>query len=111
MLDIILRALAILVPAISAIVVAIIEKNAAKERKAAKDRDDKAEARAELREKESRLSMKMLDATLQLSIVSANALTGGHNNGNVERARATAQAAQAEYHNFLTEIAAHEVSK
>ena len=55
--------------------------------------------------------MKMLDATLQLSIVSANALTNHQNNGNVERARAAAQAAQIEYHDFLQEIAAHEVSK
>ena len=76
-----------------------------------KQKDDKAEEQAKMRERESRLSMKMIDATLQLSIVEANALTGGHNNGNVERARAAAEAAQIEYHAFLQDIAAHEVSK
>lgn len=111
MLDIILRILAIVVPAALTIIIAIIENRAAKDRKAAAERDARAEERAKLREKESRLSMKMLDATLQLSIVSANALTNHQNNGNVERARAAAQAAQIEYHDFLQEIAAHEVSK
>ena len=50
-----------------------------------------AEKHAELRRKESLLSLEMMDATLQLSIVTSNALTGGHNNGNVERAREAAK--------------------
>lgn len=110
-LDAILRVFAIIVPAALTIIIAVLEKRAAKDRKAAEERDAKAEARAQLRERESRLSMKMLDATLQLSIVEANALVGGHNNGNVERARQAAQDAQTEYTAFLQEIAAHEVSK
>jgi H+/gluconate symporter-like permease len=110
-MDTFITALGIIFPVIGTIVVAIIESNAAKARKEAKEREEKAEAKAQLRERESRLSMKMLDATLQLSIVTSNALTGGHNNGNVERAKAAAEAAQIEYHNFLQEIAAHEVSK
>ena len=104
MIDVFIKILGIVFPVAGTVIVAIIEKNAAKARKA-------AEEQAKLRERESRLSMKMLDATLQLSIVEANALTGGRNNGNVERARAAAQTAQLEYHDFLQEIAAHEVSK
>jgi len=111
MIDTIIKVLGIVFPVVGTIVVAVIEKNASKERQEQKEKDEKAEERAKLREKESRLSMKMLDATLQLSIVEANALTGGHNNGNVERARQSAEAAQAEYNAFLQEIAAHEVSK
>lgn len=110
-LDIILRVFAIVVPSALTIIIAVIGKRDAKDRKAAAERDARAEERAKLREKESRLSMKMLDATLQLSIVTSNAVTGGHNNGNVERAKAAAEAAQIEYHTFLQDIAAHEVNQ
>lgn len=111
MVDTIIRVLAIVFPVVGTIIVAIIGKNATKAQEKQKQKDDKAEEQAKMRERESRLSMKMIDATLQLSIVEANALTGGHNNGNVERARAAAEAAQIEYHAFLQDIAAHEVSK
>lgn len=73
--------------------------------------NDKVEKRAELRRKESLLSLRMIDATLQLSVVSANALTNGHNNGNVERARVAAQEAAEEYKKFMEEITSHEVTK
>lgn len=76
-----------------------------------KKANDKVEARAELRRKESLLSLRMIDATLQLSVVSANALTNGHNNGNVERARVAAQEAAEEYKLFMEEITSHEVTK
>ena len=95
---------AYVVPAAAAVVVAIIEAIAAKERRATK-------ADREWREKESRLSMQMMHATLQLSIVTSNAVTGGHNNGNVERARTAAEAAEKAYQDFLMEAAAHEVTK
>ena len=71
----------------------------------------KAEARAELRQRESRLSMDMMDATLQLSVANCNALCGGHNNGNVEAAKTAAEKAKAAYDEFLREVAAHEVGK
>lgn len=111
MVDTIIRVLAIVFPVVGTIIVAIIGKNATKAQEEQKQKDDKVEEQAKMRERESRLSMKMIDATLQLSIVVANALTDGHNNGNVERARAAAEAAQIEYHTFLQDIAAHEVSK
>lgn len=76
-----------------------------------KKASDKAEARGELRRKESLLSLRMIDACMQLAIVSANALTNGHNNGNVERARAAAQEAAEEYKKFMEEVTSHEVSK
>ena len=52
-----------------------------------------------------------MDATLQLSVVTSNALTGGHNNGNVERAREAAQKAADEYEDFMLELTAHEIGK
>lgn len=71
----------------------------------------KAERRAELRQKESLLSLRMMDATLQLSVVTSNALTGGHNNGNVEQAREAAASVAEEYQEFMRSITAFEVGK
>lgn len=84
------------------IVVAIIEAIAANERK----KDKKL---SEQRSKEMYLSLKMVSATLQLSVVSANALTGGYNNGNVEQAKKAAQEAEKEYNDFLKHLAADEL--
>ena len=87
-----------IISAISAILVAYIGARA----KRVEERSEKREKR---REKESLLSMAMMDATMQLSTVSANALLGGHNNGNVEEAKAAAQKARDDYERFLREVA------
>ena len=98
------------IPAVAAIIVAIIEAIAAKERNDRK-KDKEAELkRANERKEESRLSMKMMDAALQLSVVTANALTGGHNNGNVERAKESAQKASEAYQEFLHRVASDSVN-
>lgn len=86
------------ISAISAIIVAYIGAHA-------KEMETKAEKREKRREKESLLSMKMMDATMLLSIVSSNALTDGVNNGNVEEARVAAKKAREEYEQFLREVA------
>lgn len=95
-----------IIPALAAIAVAIVEAIASKERKRTKKENEKADARAALRAEESRLSMRMMSATLQLSIVSANALTDGHNNGNVAKAKEAAEEAMAEYEKFVQRVAA-----
>lgn len=102
---------AVIVPALAAIVVAVVESIAASERKANKEEREKQESRAERRAEETQLSMQLSSANLQLSIVTANALTGGHNNGNVERAREAAEQAETAYNEFLQKIAAKEVAK
>lgn len=99
-----------IISALAMIVVALIEWRAQKDRKAMQKAHEEAELRAKQREKENRLSMQMMDATLQLSIVTANALTGGHNNGNVEAAREAAQEAQTAYKAFLMDTTAHNIS-
>lgn len=100
-----------IIPAAATVVIAVIEAVAAKERKTAKKDKEKQELRAAQRAEESRLSMQMSNATLQLSIVTANALTGGHNNGNVERAKQAAAAAQEEYDAFVQKLASRELAK
>ena len=100
-----------IIPAAATVIVAIIEAIAAVDRKKTKKSRAEAEKREALRTEEARLSMKMMSATLQLSVVTANALTGGHNNGNVEAARLAAETAQAEYEAFLQKVTAQEVAK
>lgn len=93
------------------VVVALIEAQAAKDRKKTKEETERQKQHEEERAKELRLSMRLIHATLQLGVVSANALTGGHNNGNVERARLTAEKAEEEYDDFLKELGAKQVTK
>ena len=93
-----------IITGVFAVIVAVCEAIAAKDRK-------RAERHAKLRAEESRLSMQMIDATLQLSIVTANALTNGHNNGNVERARTAAKKASEDYYDFLRKVASSECTK
>ena len=92
------------VSALAAVVCAFIARSS----KAAASR---AERHASLRERHGELMLQMLDATLQLSVVTANAMTGGHNNGNVERARLAADEAAKEYNAFAKKVANHEVAK
>lgn len=99
-----------LISAAAVVIVAIIEWRASQDRKLMKQAQEEERIRAEQREKENRLSMQMLDATLQLSVVSANALTGGHNNGNVEAARKAAEETSRAYRQFLIETTAHNIS-
>lgn len=103
--------LSIIISSLTMVLVAYINYRANVDRKKADERAKKDEEREKLRERENRLSMQMVDADMQLSIVSANALTNGHNNGNVEAARKAAEEARRAYQQFLTEVAAHEISK
>ena len=92
------------ISAMALILVAVINHNA-------KIREEKAEARAALREKESRLSMEMTAAICDLCDVISIAVTGGHTNGNVEAAQKKVRDAQEAYRQFLRETAAHEIAK
>lgn len=92
------------VAALAAIVCAVISGHGEKRRRG-------EEKHAKLRAEESLLSLRMMDAAVQLGVVSANALTHGHNNGNVEQARVAAQQARAEYQAFLQRTAAAEIGQ
>ncbi len=73
--------------------------------------EKRSEARAYRREQESRLSMEMMSANMDLAYVTSLAVTGGHTNGNVEAAQKRALEAQSKYEAFLREQAAHQVCK
>lgn len=93
-----------LIAAASAITVAIIEKRADKERK-------RTMARAERRERESRLSMELMSATCELSVVTATAMREGHTNGTLEPALQKASKAQGDYEAFLRDVASRDMAK
>lgn len=90
--------------AAATICVAVIETKAAKSHK-------RSEERAKRRETESRLSMELMSASVDLSYVTSLAVTGGHTNGNVEAAQKKAKVAQDKYEAFLMAETAHAVAK
>lgn len=100
-----------IISGVFAVIVTIIEVIATRERKKTQQFTEEIGAIMERRAEESKLSMQMMDATMQLSIVSANALSGGHNNGNVEAAKEAAERAQEEYQNFLRKVASEAMNK
>ncbi|MBQ2619092.1 MAG: hypothetical protein IJF88_02480 [Oscillospiraceae bacterium] len=93
-----------LIAAVASILVAVIEVRGQRERK-------RSEARAERRERESRLSMDLMIATSEMCDVLCIALQGGKVNGNVEAARRKGTEARAAYRDFLADTAAHQVAK
>lgn len=99
------------IPGLFTVLVAIIELIAAKDRKQSKKDNERLKRHEQQRAKETKLQMEMNSATLQLCVVTSNALTGGHNNGNVERARQAAKDAEDAYNAYIQELAANQVAK
>jgi hypothetical protein len=101
----------IIIPALAAIVVAIIEAFAVRDRNANKRRQERIDRHAEIRAEESRLSMKMMSASIELGLATALALVEGKLNGEMKRAREKAEKAQEEYFTFVDELAARVITK
>lgn len=76
-----------------------------------KHANKRTDERAELRKKESLLSLSLMDSVLQLSLVCANALTNHENNGNVAKAYEAAQKSGESYKSFMHEITASSIGK
>lgn len=92
------------VTGIFAVIVALIEARASRERKS-------TEKRAARRARESRLSMDMMYAATSLAMDTARALRDGHTNGTLDPDLQKAQAARAAYDCFLRDEAAEAVAK
>ena len=90
--------------------VAKIEKDNNKTRKEQEEKEAeyrRIDAQREAnRKRETRLSMKMMSATLNLSIVNGVALKNGKINGNLDKAMEQAQEVQQEYSDFIQDVAA-----
>ena len=68
------------------------------------------EKRAAIRAKESKLAMKMQDASLSLSLATAIAVERGETNGEMKTARDKAETAQEEYEDFVHELASEQAT-
>lgn len=83
----------------AAIAVAVLARNVSQRNKRDARRD-------ELRQEEARVTMLMIDSTMELSTACCNALCGGHNNGNVEAAQRKADEARRSYEDYKTKVVA-----
>ena len=99
------------IAAVAAIVVAVIELIAARDRKHTKKIVEESRTRAVRREKESRLSMDLMSATCRLSCDTAKAVRDGHTNGTLAGNLENAEAALNAYDDFIRQEAAHAVAK
>ena len=68
------------------------------------------EKRAVIRAKESKLAMKMQDASLSLSLATCIAVERGETNGEMKTARDKAKTAQEEYEDFVHELASEQAT-
>ena len=93
------------------ILVAVIEAVAAVERRGLKNARERSERRAEERAQESRLSMQMMDACLELGLATATAVEQGKVSCDLKSAKEKAQQIREEYRNFIRSIAARQVVK
>jgi hypothetical protein len=100
-----------IISAIATVICAFIGALVTIETRKRKRQYEKTEARAGLRAEESRLSMKMMSASIELGEATAIAVSGGKINGEMERARASAKKAREEYDALLERVAAREISK
>lgn len=91
------------ITAAAGIIVAILSIQLKKSESLAAKRAAEVDERAELRKKESLLSMQMNFANLSLAMTTSLALSGGHTNGNVEAAQKEAEEAAKAYQDFIHE--------
>lgn len=100
-----------IISAVALIMVAVIEVLSARDRKKSNDERARAEARGVMRAKESRLSMKLADANLELSLATALAVEQGKMDGEMTRARKKASEAQGAYTCFTQELTSNVITR
>ncbi len=93
------------ISAISAIICAYIAADNKKRGKIEDEKDRVREKREELRAKEGRLQLQMINANSQLTIGLAMAMKNGHCNGEVEEGLRAVKDANDAYVTFLEEVA------
>lgn len=100
-----------IIPAAAAIIVAIIEALALRDRANVKRANARTEERAKICAEESRLSMQLSYANLELGLATALAVEQHKLNGEMRRAKESAEKAQEEYQKFLQKVTATAVTK
>ena len=100
-----------IISGLALIAVAVIEALATIERRGIKKSRARTERRETERARENHLAMRMMDANLDLSLATAEAVEEGKHNGELKSAREKAKKTQEEYQNFVLEVAARQVAK
>lgn len=100
-----------IISGVVAIIVAVIEALAHKERKQAQADREQVQRNAKLRARESRLSMELMAANAEVNDVLCVALKHGEMNGNVEAAQMRCRKALADYNAFLRDTSAEAVTE
>ena len=100
-----------IVSGLALVLVAFITALSTRNGRQQKRRDEVYETRSALREEESRLSMKMMSAAIDLGVATALAVEQSKLNGEMKHAKEKAREAQAAYDAFLEKITAREVAK
>lgn len=92
----------VIITSLTAITTAIIGRKSIKNQEQQKKREER-------RREESLLNLDMTVAAMDLTEVCANALTGGHNNGNVEEARKKVLSCREKYKEFQRKVISEEI--
>lgn len=96
---------------VALILIALIEARAARDRKKDTAYKSRTERREKQRAEESRLGMKMMDASLELAVATALAVECGKMNGEMHSAKDSAAQAREEYKTFIQKLASAEIAK
>ena len=100
-----------IISGIVAVIVAVIEALAQKERRQAQEDRENWRRTNQLRSRESRLSMELMAANAEVNDVLCVALRNGELNGNVELAQKRCRTALEDYNKFLRDVGAEAVTE
>ena len=96
---------------IQAVAVALLGGMFARNSKKNKDNEARIDKRAEIRAKESQLSMRLMAASVNLGVATCIAVKEGSVNGKMNAALKSAELAQQEYYQFINSVAAEQIIK
>ena len=96
---------------LQAVTVAVIGGLFARESKRRNKELSVVDARAIIRAEESRLSMKLMSASVGLGTATAKAVRDGHTNGTMEAALEEAESVKREYYNFVNTVASKQIAE
>lgn len=97
--------------ALQAVTLAVVKGMFDKGERSHKKEQEKLERRADVRAKEGLLSMKLVNANIDLAVATALAVKNNHCNGEMEAALAASKSAQREYYDFINRIANEQIKQ
>jgi len=96
---------------LQAIVITVIGGMFARSQRKNKEDEARINKRAEIRAKESQLSMRLMASSVNLGVATCIAVKEGSVNGKMDAALKSAELAQKEYYDFINSVAAEHIIK